>query len=109
MSRDILHAQLRTGRSTLAERGQERQVAVQVGRRFGFDLRPSRFFAWADPERQGRERIVSLGKPPARMQAPRRRRWQPGRDGTSERLAQHARKRRSDAQKPAAEKPGETT
>ena len=50
-------------------------MAVQVGRSFGFDLRPSRLFIWAGPEREGHERIVSLGKPPARMQAPRRRRW----------------------------------
>ena len=75
MNRDLLHTQVQASRSTVAERGQERQVAVQVGRSFGFDLRPSRLFVWAGAQREGHERIVSLGKPPARMQAPRRRRW----------------------------------
>jgi len=66
---------IQASRSPVLERGQERQVTVQLGRRFGFDLRPSRFFVWPGPEREGRERIVSLGKPPARMLAPRRRRF----------------------------------
>jgi hypothetical protein len=75
MKHDLLHPQVQASRSAVTERGQERQMAVQVGRGFGFDLRPSRLFVWAGPEREGHERIVSLGKPPARMQAPRRRRF----------------------------------
>ena len=66
---------LQATRSPLVERGQERQVTVQLGRRFGFDLRPSRFFVWAGPQREGHERILSLDRPPARMLAPRRRRF----------------------------------
>ena len=75
MKQDIPHTRVQASRSAVTERGQERQVAVQVGRSFGFDLRPSRLFVWAGAEREGHQRIVSLGKPPARMQAPRRRRW----------------------------------
>jgi hypothetical protein len=66
---------VRVSRSTITERGQERQLSVQLGNRLGFDVRPSRLFVWAGPEREGRERIVSLGRPPARMHAPHRRRW----------------------------------
>ena len=75
MKHDVLYSRVQASRSAVAERGQERQVAVQVGRSFGFDLRPSRLFLWTGAEREGHERIVSLGKPPARMQASRRRRW----------------------------------
>jgi hypothetical protein len=75
MKQDLPHPLVQASRSAVAERGQERQMTVQVGRSFGFDLRPSRLFIWAGVERKGHERIISLGKPPARMQAPRRRRW----------------------------------
>jgi hypothetical protein len=122
MKRDLLHPQLQASRSTVTERGQERQVAVQVGRSFGFDLRPSRLFVWAGSEREGHQRIVSLGKPPARMQAPRRRRWlKVGRAEISYlgspavtvplsavRYAQHVRRRTHDAQKLGPQNPGET-
>jgi hypothetical protein len=127
MKRDVLHTQVQASRSAVTERDQERQVAVQVGRSFGFDLRPSRLFVWAGAEREGHERIVSLGKPPARMQAPRRRRWL--KVGPAEvsylgspavtlplsalRYAQHVRRQVSgqktgDAQRPTMEKPGDT-
>ena len=56
MNRDVLHTQVQASRSAVIERGQERQVAVQVGRSFGFDLRPSRLFVWAGAEREGHER-----------------------------------------------------
>ena len=118
MKREALHISVEARRSAVVERGQERQVSVQVGRSFGFDLRPSRLFVWAGPEREDHERIVSLGKPPARMQAPRRRRWL--KVGPAEisylgspavtvplsawRYAQHARKRAREAQKPGAER-----
>jgi hypothetical protein len=127
MNRDVLHTQVQASRSAVTERGQERQVAVQMGRSFGFDLRPSRLFVWAGAAREGHERIVSLGKPPARMQAPRRRRWV--KVGPAEisylgspavtlplsawRYAQHVRRQvgsgqnTSDAAKPRG-KPGET-
>ena len=129
MNRDVLHTQVQASRSAVIERGQERQVAVQVGRSFGFDLRPSRLFVWAGAEREGHERIVSLGRPPARMQAPHRRRWL--KVGAAEisylgspavtvplsawRYAQHMRRQvgeaqktdpsRPDAQKPSAQQP----
>ena len=117
MNPDLHHTPVQVGRSTVAERGQERQVAVQVGRSFGFDLRPSRLFVWAGPRREGHERIVSLGRPPARMQAPHRRRWL--KVGAAEisylgspavtvplsawRYAQHARGRSRDRQAPKRE------
>jgi hypothetical protein len=132
MNGDVLHTRVQASRSAVTERGQERQVAVQVGRSFGFDLRPSRLFVWAGAEREGHERIVSLGKPPARMQAPRRRRWL--KVGPAEisylgspavtlplsawRYAQHVRKQvggsqqagvaRPGGQQQGAEKPGDT-
>jgi hypothetical protein len=121
--RDLLHPQVQASRSPVTERGQERQMAVQVGRSFGFDLRPSRLFVWAGPQREGHERIVSLGKPPARMQAPRRRRWL--KIGPAEisylgspavtlplsavRYAQHVRRRVGGAPPAATDKTGDTT
>jgi hypothetical protein len=123
MKRDLLHPLVRASRSAVTVCGQERQMAVQVGRSFGFDLRPSRLFVWAGPERDGHERIVSLGKPPARMQAPRRRRWLKfGRAEISYlgspavtlplsawRYAQHVRRQAGGVQKTgAAQKPGDT-
>lgn len=61
--------------SSLVEAGQERQFSVQAGPLFGIDLRPSRLFFWTGAEREGHERIVSLGRPPKVMRAARRRRF----------------------------------
>ena len=55
-------------------RGVERSVEVQVGGLGGFDLRPTRFFVWVGAEREGRERVVSLGAPPRNLRIPRRER-----------------------------------
>ncbi len=48
-------------------------MTVQVGRLGGFDLRPSRLFFWLGRDRDRRQRIVSYGRPPKVLRAPRRR------------------------------------
>jgi hypothetical protein len=55
-------------------RGVERSVEVQLGPLGGFDLRPTRVFLWVGEEREGRERIVSLGSAPRSLRIPRRER-----------------------------------
>jgi hypothetical protein len=55
-------------------RGVERSFEVQLGPLGGFDLRPTRFFVWSGAEREGRERVVSLGSPPRSLVIPRRER-----------------------------------
>lgn len=55
-------------------RGVERSFEVQLGPLGGFDLRPTRFFLWSGEDREGRERIVSLGSPPRNLLIPRRER-----------------------------------
>ena len=55
-------------------RGVERSVHIQVGRLGGIDVRPTRIFLWGGEEREGRERIVSLGTPPRSLLIPRRER-----------------------------------
>ena len=52
-------------------RGVERQLEVQLGPLGGFDLRPTRLFLWSGDEREGRERVVSLGSPPRSLLIPR--------------------------------------
>jgi hypothetical protein len=54
-------------------RGQERSVIVQVGGAFGLDIRPSRLFIWAGPERRA-ERILPFGRAPRTFLIARRRR-----------------------------------
>jgi hypothetical protein len=53
-------------------RGRERSLEVQVGGLGGFDLRPTRFFLWSGAEREGEERVLSLGKAPRSLLVPRR-------------------------------------
>jgi hypothetical protein len=55
-------------------RGVERSLQIQVGRLGGIDVRPTRLFLWGGEEREGRERIVSLGTPPRSLLIPRRER-----------------------------------
>ena len=55
-------------------RGVERSVQIQVGRLGGIDVRPTRLFLWGGEEREGRERIVSLGTAPRSLLIPRRER-----------------------------------
>ena len=52
-------------------RGVERQLEVQLGPLGGFDLRPTRLFLWSGDEREGRERVVSLGSAPRNLLIPR--------------------------------------
>ncbi len=40
----------------------------------GFDLRPTRLFLWGGNEREGHERVVSLGSAPRNLRIPRRQR-----------------------------------
>ncbi len=55
-------------------RGVERSVEVQLGPLGGFELRPTRVFVWGGGEREGRERVVSLGSPPRSLLIPRKER-----------------------------------
>jgi hypothetical protein len=55
-------------------RGVERSLEVQLGPFGGFDLRPTRFFVWSGVEREGQERVVSLGSAPRSLLIPRRER-----------------------------------
>lgn len=55
-------------------RGRERSLEIQVGGLGGFEVRPTRFFLWSGEEREGRERVVSLGSPPRSLTLPRRER-----------------------------------
>jgi hypothetical protein len=66
---------VKTESSSIVEAGQERQFTVQAGSLFGVDVRPSRLFFWVGPEREGHERIVSLGRAPKVMRAARHRRF----------------------------------
>jgi hypothetical protein len=68
-------AEVSTTRSAAPERGQERQVSLQVGQLFGVDLRPSRVFLWPGEVREGNERIISLGSPPSGLRSAHRRRF----------------------------------
>lgn len=49
-------------------------MEVQIGRLGGFEVRPTRIFVWGGEEREGRERIVSLGTAPRNLRIPRRER-----------------------------------
>ena len=55
-------------------RGVERSVEIQLGPLGGIDLRPTRFFIWSGETREGRERVVSLGRAPRNLLIPRRER-----------------------------------
>jgi hypothetical protein len=55
-------------------RGRERELEVQLGSVFGFELRPTRLFVWTGKERMGRERVLSLGSAPRSLMIPRRER-----------------------------------
>jgi hypothetical protein len=61
-------------RRPVRRRGVERSVEVQVGALGGFEVRPTRVFLWGGSEREGRERVVSLGSPPRSLMIPRRER-----------------------------------
>jgi hypothetical protein len=52
----------------------ERTVEIQVGALGGFELRPTRCFLWLGAERDGRERVVSVGRAPRSLMIPRRER-----------------------------------
>jgi hypothetical protein len=53
-------------------RGRERSLEIQVGGLGGFEVRPTRFFLWGGSEREGRERVISLGSPPQSLSIPHR-------------------------------------
>jgi hypothetical protein len=55
-------------------RGRERSLEIQVGGFGGFEVRPTRFFLWSGEEREGRERVLSLGSAPRNLTLPRRER-----------------------------------
>jgi hypothetical protein len=55
-------------------RGRERSLEIQIGGLGGFEVRPTRFFLWAGEEREGRERVLSLGRAPRSLRLPRRER-----------------------------------
>jgi hypothetical protein len=55
-------------------RGCERSLEIQLGGLGGFEVRPTRFFLWGGEEREGRERVVSLGSPPQSLSVPHRER-----------------------------------
>jgi hypothetical protein len=55
-------------------RGRERELEVQLGGVFGFELRPTRLFVWSGKDRAGRERVLSLGTAPRNLMIPRRER-----------------------------------
>jgi hypothetical protein len=55
-------------------RGRERSLEIQLGGLGGFEVRPTRFFLWGGGEREGRERVVSLGSPPQNLSLARRER-----------------------------------
>jgi hypothetical protein len=55
-------------------RGRERSLEIQVGGLGGFEVRPTRFFLWSGEDREGRERVVSLGSAPRSLTLPRRER-----------------------------------
>lgn len=55
-------------------RGRERSLEIQVGGVGGFEVRPTRFFLWPGEERDGKERVVSLGSAPRSLTLPRRER-----------------------------------
>ena len=54
--------------------GVERSVEVQLGALGGLELRPTRMFVWGGSDREGRERIVSLGRAPQNLRSPHRER-----------------------------------
>ncbi len=53
-------------------RGVERSIEIQLGPLGGVDLRPTRCFVWTGTEREGRERLLSLGTAPRGLKIPRR-------------------------------------
>jgi hypothetical protein len=55
-------------------RGVERSLEIRLGSLGGLELRPTRCFLWTGEEREGRERILSLGIPPRGLVVPRRER-----------------------------------
>jgi hypothetical protein len=55
-------------------RGRERSLEIQVGGLGGFEVRPTRFFLWSGGQREGRERVLSLGTRPRSLTLPRRER-----------------------------------
>jgi hypothetical protein len=61
--------------SNSLEKGQERQLTLQLGRILGLDVRPSRVFFWFGSERNDAERIVSLARRPRILRRGRPRRF----------------------------------
>ena len=75
MRSDKLRQMITTRTATEPEKGQERQVTVQAGDFFGFDLRPSRVFLWVGRQRDENLRIASLARKPRVLRYPRQRRF----------------------------------
>ena len=55
-------------------RGQERGIAVAVGRWGGAELRPTRVFVWLGDRDLGHERVLPTGREPRLLRGARRRR-----------------------------------
>jgi hypothetical protein len=70
-----LRTAIQTRTAERPEKGQERQVTVQAGDFFGFDLRPSRIFFWLGRGRDEQTRIASLDRKPRVLRYPRQRRF----------------------------------
>jgi hypothetical protein len=68
------HAEVADKQHAELVRGVERTFEVQLGALGGFELRPTRCFVWAGPDRAGRERVLSLGTAPRSLTIPRRER-----------------------------------
>jgi hypothetical protein len=68
----MAHLERSEGREPVT--GVERAFEVRLGTLGGFELRPTRIFLWSGEEREGRERIVSLGSPPRSLDLERRER-----------------------------------
>lgn len=75
MRSDKLRQMIATRTAAEPEKGQERQVTVQAGDFFGFDVRPSRVFLWVGRQRDESARIVSLDRRPRVLRYPRQRRF----------------------------------
>jgi len=45
----------------------ERALEVQLGALGGIEVRPTRIFLWGGAEREGHERLVSLGRAPTNL------------------------------------------
>jgi hypothetical protein len=62
-------------RTDSLEKGQERQLTLQLGRILGLDVRPSRVFFWFGSERNDAVKIASLARRPRILRRGRPRRF----------------------------------